>query len=384
MNGGIEVSIVSLAAVPGTPDAAFVLAHVVGLGLSSCWRLAEEAGSLTRILERGMLPKQVSWFGKEFTGWGKTVQQEVGRLRNDYLQRGWKCLLFGASDYPSRLYDLPDPPLCLFAEGNLSLLDRPAIALVGTRRPDDYGRWLVDSLSTSVAQTGWLGLSGLAWGIDGRAHQRLIDAGGVTAAILGTGLDSVYPRDHQRLQWDIRERGLLLTEYLPGTPVRGFQFLRRNRLLAALSQVVLVIQAGKRSGALNTASHALALGREVWSVPADVRRTPSQGCNQLIADGARPVLNGEDLQASLMAEVSSWAREGRGLLHEEPFEPEPSGFYGFDEQVFLQLNNEPRTADDVAASMNAPVETVLAALVRLELDGKIVLAGGGRYRRRHL
>ncbi len=197
-------------------------------------------------------------------------------------------------EYPARLHDLTLPPPVLFVAGELAA--RPAVAIVGSRRASSYGLEVARWFGRALAEAGALVVSGFAIGIDGAAHRGALAApGGATAAVLGCGLDIDYPRSHARLACEIRARGALVTEFPCGTPPEPWRFPIRNRILAALARVVVVVEAAPRSGSLITARLALDLGREVVAVPGRLTDELAVGTNSLLADGAAPALAPEDL-----------------------------------------------------------------------------------------
>ncbi|MEJ2539673.1 MAG: DNA-processing protein DprA [Gemmatimonadota bacterium] len=189
------------------------------------------------------------------------------------------------TDYPEPLRHLPDPPPVVFHRGELGVLTAPRVVIVGSRQATAYGRRVAGVLAAMSARAGWTVVSGMALGIDGAAHRGALDAGGATAAVLGSGPDRPSPTAHRRLATAIAQEGVLLSELPPGTPARPHHFPRRNRLLAALADRVVVVEAAKRSGALITARLALELGREVWAVPGPVFSPVCEGTHLLLEDG---------------------------------------------------------------------------------------------------
>ena len=203
----------------------------------------------------------------------------------------------GEPGYPERLLDCADPPKALWGRGDPSLLERPAVSIVGTRRATAYGERVARELGRVLAMSGATVISGLARGIDAAAHRGALDATGATCAVLGTGLDVVYPRGHTQLQRTIGERGLLLSELEPPNAAHGGSFPRRNRIIAALSKLTIVVEAGVKSGALITAAHAMALDRTVAVVPGPIDVPQAQGSNELLRDGAVAIVSMADAVA---------------------------------------------------------------------------------------
>ncbi len=202
----------------------------------------------------------------------------------------------GDQGYPVGLLDLEEPPR-LFTIGVLDI--SPSVAVVGTRRCTRYGSELARLFGTEISRAGWVTVSGMALGIDTAAHVGALDSGGPTYAVLGSGVDVCYPRQNRSTYDRIRSSGAILSEYPPGTPPDRWRFPARNRIIAAMSSAVVVVEAGERGGALITARLAAEVGRPVFAVPGDVDRPASVGCNRLLKDGAHPVLGPGDLIAEL-------------------------------------------------------------------------------------
>lgn len=203
------------------------------------------------------------------------------------------------SEYPPRLLELHDPPAVVYARGQLLAATPPAVAIVGTRQASTYGLRVARAIATACARAGATVVSGLARGIDGAAHEAALLAGGRTVAVLGTGVDVHYPRSHRALQETIARDGLLLSELPPGANGHSGTFPRRNRIIAALADVTVVVEAGRDSGALITADCALELGRAVASVPNAIDLPGAFGSNALLKRGAEPVLEPDDVLALL-------------------------------------------------------------------------------------
>jgi DNA processing protein len=210
-------------------------------------------------------------------------------------QQGIRMLMRDANDYPGTLRALPDPPIVLFALGEVSLCDRPAVALVGTREATPYGARCAARLGTGVGGAGAVVVSGLARGVDAVAHEAALGTPGSTIAVLGCGVDVVYPQANAALRLAIAQRGLLVSEMLPGERPHAGSFPRRNRLIAALADLTVVVEAGVRSGALITAAVAAELGRLTGAVPGPVDTPTSEGANALLRDGAHVVTGVADV-----------------------------------------------------------------------------------------
>lgn len=198
--------------------------------------------------------------------------------------------------YLAILDTIPKSPEYVFFKGSLPTERIPSVAIVGTRKPTAYGKEVAHTLASTLAGRGVVIISGLALGIDAIAHRGALEAGGITIAVLANSVDHVYPRTHNSLaEQIIQQKGVVLSEYEPPTDARGFQFLARNRIVSGLADAIIIVEAAARSGTLNTASHALEQGREVFVVPGNITSPLSSGCNALLKQGASPVMRAEDV-----------------------------------------------------------------------------------------
>jgi DNA processing protein len=285
-------------------------------------------------------------------------------VEDDLARLGWRFLALGEPGFPARLAAIADPPLGLFVRGSLNA--GHAVALVGARHATAYGREVAEYLGRELARAGVVVVSGMARGVDGAAHRGALAGGGPTAAVWGAGPDRVYPAEHDALAEEIAAHGYLLTEYPPGSPPLAHHFPERNRIIAGLSEVVVVVEADERSGALITARLALEEGRDVMAVPGSVFSRLSAGPNGLLRAGAAPVLSADDVLSVLqMPPVAAAAGE------EEP------------PLLALIRPGEGTTVDRLAAASGQPVAQVLETLLALELAGRIVRQPDGSYRRSH-
>ena len=226
----------------------------------------------------------------------KTCASDADRIVSWCYRSGVRILTYDGEDYPASLRNIDEPPAVLYCRGNLpSQEGRLAVAVVGTRRPDAYGEQVTYKLSFEMAAAGAVIVSGMADGLDAIAAAGALNAGGETVAVLGCGIDVVYPRHHTRLAAEIAQSGAIVTEFAPGTPPNGWNFPIRNRLISGLSGGVLVVEAGERSGAMITARYAVVQGKPLFAVPGDVTAPRSVGTNSLLANGALPALSTDGL-----------------------------------------------------------------------------------------
>jgi DNA processing protein len=271
----------------------------------------------------------------------------------------------GDPRYPALLAGIYDPPRRLYLRGaRPELLQGPCVAVVGARSCSPYGAQIARRLGRELASAGVVVVSGLARGIDGEAHRGALEAGGVTVAVLGCGIDRDYPRAHAELARRIAATGLLVSEYPPGTEPAPWRFPARNRIVAGLSLATVVVEARERSGGLITADFAVEEGREVFAVPGEITSRLSAGTNALLRSGAAPLLGVEDVLSEL------------GLERPPPATWSAAGAAG----TVLQLLREASAdADELAARSGLPAGEVAAALAELELEGHVA-AGEGIYR----
>jgi DNA processing protein len=292
---------------------------------------------------------------------------------------------YGGPGYPPTLRDLHHPPIVLYLKGPLPLPVERAVAMVGTRRATEYGRRLARDLAGDLASSGVCIVSGMARGIDGAAHRAALDAGGPTVGVVAGGLDVEYPAAHRSLFAAMRERGVLASEFPPGTRPEAGLFPRRNRIIAALARVTVVVQAGRPSGALITASHALELGRDVGAVPGPVGPEASAGVHALLRDGAAVVTSAADVLELLdglggtapvggARVVDPDALPGTGALPEADRAPA--------RRVWAAASEGPCAGDVLAERSGLAHSAARALLDRLEMAGILGALPGDRYERR--
>lgn len=273
----------------------------------------------------------------------------------------------GASEYPPDLLDLSNPPDPLYALGDPLALARPRVSVVGTRNSTAYGERVTRLLSTAFARAGVAVISGMARGIDGIAHRTALEHGGRTVAVLGTGIDVPYPAGHRHLHRTIAERGLVLSENPPGMTAYKGAFPRRNRIIAALSPVTIVVEAGRKSGALNTAGQALDLGRVVAAVPGPIDSEQSVGSNELIRDGAVVIATIDDALALLGVSV--------------PKQPATPDLPDPERRLWDFLADGPADVDRLSEHTGLPLNECLAGISGLEIRGLVDCSPGGAIRR---
>ena len=348
------------------------------LGIARAWRslgsaeavFTVPAATLVSFGIRSAAARAVS----AFSNWAQVelLKQRVGDI-------GGEIISLDDPRYPESLSLIIDPPPVLFLKGLVEPLQLPAIAVVGARRASELGRRFAFSLSTRLAAQGLTVISGLALGVDGAAHEGCLQGGGSTIAVLGTGLDVVYPAAHRHLSEKIIENGALLTEFPPGTGPDKHHFPRRNRLVSGLSQGVVVVEAGERSGSLITARLALEQGREVFAVPGPPGLPGSRGVNRLLKDGAQLLESVEDIFSTLpwlsaQGDAGSGPGKGAGVSLKRPALNQ--------EQACLvaALGPDELTFDDLLEKLSWENGLLSRILLELELNGMLMKSAGNTFR----
>ena len=302
------------------------------------------------------------------------------RVLNEVEAHGGACLVPADAVYPGILADIPEPPGVLFALGQLELLNRPAVAIVGSRNHSPYGADACRLVVQAAAERGLCVVSGMARGLDAVAHLAALEcAGGTRSVSSATGSGSSTPRPTASLYERMRREGLLLTEFPPGNRPNAGSFQRRNRLISGLARVTVVVEAASGSGTLITVDAALAQGRDVMVVPGSITSPTSVGTNRLLRDGATPFLEPADLWA-LYPELGP-ARSARGAPA-PPVEPPPAlPLTSFERRVFQTLDRTPRHLDALIEVVGAPAADLLPALSALEMHGVVRQEAGRRFLR---
>jgi DNA processing protein len=349
--------------------ALLVLDQLRGVDLQAIARLAQAFGSAERALAAPHRAfAAVAGAGPAALRGDPAVGALVDRGLAEADRLGMRVCTWGGPVYPARLRHLADPPPVLFLRGRPELTSGRTVAVVGARRATTRAREVAERIGFRLAGAGVTVVSGLALGVDGAAHRGALDAGGDTVAVLGRGADRAYPLTHRRLFDRIVERGLVVSEFLPGTPPLKHHFPRRNRILAALSDLVVVVEAAVGSGALSTSRHALDLGRDIWAVPGPIDTAACEGVNQLIRDGASPLISIPDFVHAVSGQEERAAQA----------ELRPSGPEG---RVLDELGDECLGIDLLASRAGMAVSQTLALLTALELAGWVRQLPGMRFRR---
>lgn len=290
---------------------------------------------------------------------------ELAKVRKS----GVEVLTWEDTRYPERLRAINDPPPVIYIKGELRPTDDWAVALVGTRKATSYGREAARTLATDLARAGVTIVSGLARGIDTQAHRGAIDAGGRTVAVLGSGVDIIYPYENLKLAQEIVEHGALISEYPLGAAPEASNFPPRNRIISGLSRGVIVVEAGEQSGALITADFAADQGRDVFAVPGSIFQRGSIGTNRLIRDGAAPVLSANDVLEALNLTSVAQHVEAQMLLPTDATEA----------LLLEHVGEEATHVDEIGRAAGLPIATVSSTLAVMELKGLVRAVGGMNY-----
>ncbi|MGD8191001.1 DNA-processing protein DprA [Brevibacillus ginsengisoli] len=304
----------------------------------------------------------------------RLTREQVLADKEERIRSQIQFVSFLDEEFPHALSNIPDPPALLFYKGDFTLLNEPMLAIVGTRKATRYGESVCQYFASGMSKRGMVIISGMALGIDTLAHRFALETGSPTIAVLGCAIDQIYPRQNTSLYQKIVQKGLILSEYPPGTKLHPGMFPERNRIISGLSLGVLVIEAAERSGSLITADHALEQGKEVFAVPGSIFSQASIGPHNLVKQGAKLVTDCQDI-----VEEFTWLPtkiEASAIFDKESLDS--------DEQFLLSMISEtPVHWDELYMSLDPSVRLSLdPTLVRLQTKKCIEWLPGGYYRRR--
>jgi len=316
---------------------------------------------------------------QEPADWHALLEDTWAWLQSQQVPRAVVSL--ADSDYPPALLTMPDPPVLLYATGRIEALAQldgsTSIAIVGSRNPTPQGALNAQAFAQSLSAAGWTVVSGLALGVDGAAHAGALAGASpgalATVAVVGTGLDRVYPKAHLQLAHQIAERGLILSEYPLGTPPLNSNFPKRNRIISGLSQATLVVEAALKSGSLITAQQALEQGKEVLAIPGSIHSSLSKGCHALIKQGAKLVESAQDVLEEL--------RVPDPFGNPMPVEPSPQPPAEEDDALLQAMGFDPVSLDALQSRTGLDAASLQTQLLTLELQGLIARMPGGLFQR---
>lgn len=365
--------------------------QIPGIGAISIQRLQDHFGCLSAAWEANSTDlRGIEGFGEQTVETILSTRRKLDpqEFLHHHQQTNPTFWTPADSDYPRWLLETPDPPPVLYYRGKVEPLENqgiiPAVAIVGTRNPSDYGRRWARRLSATLAQVGFTVVSGLAEGIDTEVHQSCLAVNGRTVAVLGTGVDVVYPAFNRNLTKQILKQGLLVSEFPAGTQPDRTHFPRRNRIIAGLCRATLVIEAPQKSGSLITARLANEYGREVYVLPGTLDNHRAAGCIHLLSQGAQ-VIPGEaellKMLGTLPPLIKQPALEQLSLLTTSTPQPEPVSLEPELQQVLQAVALEPMAFDLIVQKAGLATSAVLSALAQLELMGLVSQLPGMRYQR---
>ena len=362
----------------------FRLLETPGVGRSTARRLLAACGSPQAIFANGhAVLREIA---------GMAAAQALAGTPPAYAERlaatqAWLAggpdrhtLTLGDSTFPPALLQTADPPLLLYVQGDAARLAQPSLAVVGSRHPTAQGIENARAFAAALGGQGIVVVSGLALGIDAAAHEGALSAAAGTVAVVGTGLDRVYPARHRDLAHRIAAHGALVSEFAPGTPPLPENFPQRNRIIAGLSQGTLVVEAALQSGSLITARLALEAGREVFAMPGSIHAPQSKGCHALLKQGAKLVETAQDIIEELRGPLFGQRSEpsNRAVQPAGTSAPAPPA-----DPLLEALGHDPVTMDALISRTGWPAQDLSARLMTLELDGQVARLPGGLYQRLH-
>jgi DNA processing protein len=343
------------------------LLYFVALSLTPCssWRASADR------LRRGLAPDAALELACSKPGAEPGAASRLRSLALQVLDRGQSLsatpIPWSDPAYPAALTTIPDPPFVLWMRGSAGVLSTPAVALVGARAASPYALNVAERLAADLSASGLTIVSGLARGVDAAAHRGALRAGGRTVGVLGSGIDVIYPREHEPLARDMETNGGVATELVPGTPPRRRFFPLRNRIISGLTRAVIVVEAGEKSGSLITARCALDHGRDVLAVPGNVLSGRNRGAHALLRDGATIVETADDVLAEL----------GLSRFSHEISAPRPDR--ARDPVLECLIPGESSDLDEIAGRSGLSPSRLLPRLFELELQGAVVRVGGGGF-----
>lgn len=381
----------------------------IGIGKPRIWELEKKFGSLDELYKAIAFERDNSIFiPEEKKSAAATTAKQLYEMLNYCNENGIGIVLYDDEYYPERLRAIPNPPILLFYKGDRELLrEKYIVSIVGTRHPSDYSLDVTEKISSSLARKGIPVASGFAIGTDIKAHMSAVRAGGKTLAVLGSGIGYKYPVNNMQYTDEIEKNGVFISEYFPNSSAKSLNFLMRNRILSGLSMGVAVIEAAERSGSLNTASHAISQGKDIWVVPThDINSERYVGNSSLLRDGAMPLISVSDiLDEHFRGIESTRVRDGviEGALIErekvkipvtsaEKLEDDslnknkeiiaenkeiPEGNAGI---IYAAIrDSDGISPDEIAMNYGLDISEVLIIVTDLELEGKVFSETGQKY-----
>lgn len=360
--------------------AALALLRMPGIGPITFQRLVAHFGSCDGVLSAGGPGWVQAGLPAAIVALLRTPNWPLVETDLRWLEQpGHHLLRLGEPAYPALLATLADAPPLLFVRGDPEALTQAALAVVGSRNPTTSGRRLASRFAADLTRCGLVVISGLAVGIDAAAHRGALEAGGLSVAVCGTGLDTVYPRTHAALAEQLIAEGALVSEWPPGTPALPAHFPRRNRIISALSLGTLVVEAALRSGSLITARLAAEQGREVFAIPGSIDNPLARGCHALIRQGAKLVESVADILEELPASLA--AARAQQSPSADDAHSHPTTIPEETRTLLNAMGYTPVTVDELVERLGLTAQMLSSMLLAMELQGLVEALPGGRYGR---
>jgi DNA processing protein len=360
--------------------AALALLRMPGIGPITFQRLVAHYGSCHGVLSAGGTEWAQAGLPAAIVALLRTPNWPLVETDLRWLEQpGHHLLRLGEPAYPALLATLADAPPLLFVRGDPEVLAQAALAVVGSRNPTTGGRRLASRFAADLTRCGLVVVSGLAVGVDAAAHRGALEAGGLSVAVCGTGLDTVYPRTHAALADQLIAEGALVSEWPPGTPALPAHFPRRNRIISALSLGTLVVEAALRSGSLITARLAAEQGREVFAIPGSIDNPLARGCHALIRQGAKLVESVADILEELPASLA--AARAQQSPPADDTNPRPTRVPEETRTLLNAMGYTPVTVDELVERVGLTAQMLSSMLLAMELQGLVEALPGGRYGR---
>ncbi len=358
------------------------LSRVNGFGYKKYLSLKKHLGKLSALEELSETElSQIPGIGEKLSKAMRKALEEDDCIE-EILSKKVFFITIEEPAYPPQLREIPSPPVVLYSTSPRieHLKTKTSIAIVGTRKPTTYGRTIARKFAMELASLGINVVSGLALGIDAEAHRGAMDVNGYTTAVVGTGIDVIYPPENENLWKSIAERGTILTEFPPGTPPLSHNFPRRNRIIAGLSKAVLVVEAPRKSGALITANMAAEYGKDVMAIPGPIHSSASEGTNNLIKEGAIPITSVEDILEAIKyreAVENNSATDSKHIA--KPFTREKDNAQDEPEKLILEILQGPMHIEEISRKAQIPTNRVLMLLTKLKIRGLVEQMPGGYF-----
>lgn len=357
------------------------LETIQGLGRTRLYQLVELAGSAQKAYQ--MAPADIAFlFGQKISQkWKKHKEQCIPeQLYKEYIEKGIQYTFYRMRDFPHKLQNIPDPPFGIYYRGTLPGADRPSVAMIGARKYSDYGRCVAEQFASFLGKNQITVISGMALGVDGISQRAALKAGGISYGVLGCGVDVVYPEANRTLYEDLIRQGGVISEYSPGTAPKAGLFPQRNRIISALADVILVVEARPKSGTLITVDMALEQGKEVYVIPGRCTDQLSMGCNRLLRQGALAATCAEDIMQDMGWQQIDCIKKTTDKQYENLSRTAAD--------ILAVLDVLPCTREDIITALadrryGYSVSQICQGITELELEG-LAARVGGQYKRTQL